>query len=391
MMEFLAQAWQMLAGFLTQSWFVLVGVLLLGILVAVHEFGHFMAARLTGIEVMEFAIGMGPKIVGWTGKQGTKFSLRWIPFGGFCAFFGEDDVEGKAKDDPRAYNKQPAWKRMITVAMGPVMNFVLALVVAVIFCWSCGVMTVYPAIGSVEEGGPAQLAGIRPNDYVLTLNGMDVSVYAEDVMGADASGRMTVFRNTIAAAAPGETLTLTLLRPVDNGEGQAPTAEMVEVEVAPFWDEEMGQSRIGIGYGAYPMDYSRTRLGLVEGIRHGWRICVESGAAVFNVLGRIFTDKTVQEGLTGPVGVIDQTRQIVQVGGVPSFLSLMVLISVNLGLMNLLPIPGLDGARFIFHTIEAVRGKPIRQEIEAGIHLAGLALLMLLIVLMTGRDLFRLF
>ena len=112
---------------LSQGWYILVGILLLGILVAVHEFGHFMAARLTGIEVMEFAIGMGPKIVGWTGKKGTKFSLRWVPFGGFCAFYGEDDVQGRSKDDPRAYNKPPAWKRMITVAMGPVMNFVLAL------------------------------------------------------------------------------------------------------------------------------------------------------------------------------------------------------------------------------------------------------------------------
>ncbi|MBR3764596.1 MAG: site-2 protease family protein [Clostridia bacterium] len=298
---------------------------------------------------------------------------------------------GQGEDDPRAYGKQPAWKRMITVAMGPVMNFVLALVVAIIFCWSCGVMTVYPIIGGVEEGGPAQAAGVQPYDYVLTLNGVDVGVYAEDVMGADASGRMTAFKTIIANAAPGETLHMTLLRPVDNGEGQEPTAETVEVEIVPFWDEAMGQSRIGISYGAYPLDEARTRLGLVEGVRHGWNICVESGAAVFNVLGRLFTDKEVQAGLTGPVGVIDQTRQIVQVGGVPSFLSLMVLISVNLGLMNLLPIPGLDGARFIFHTIEAVRGKPIKQEVEAGIHLAGLALLMLLIVLMTGRDLFRLF
>lgn len=374
---------------LSQGWYILVGILLLGILVAVHEFGHFMAARLTGIEVMEYAIGMGPKIVGWTGKRGTKFSLRWIPFGGFCAFYGEDDVEGKAKDDPRAYSKQPAWKRMITVAMGPVMNFVLALVVAVIFCWTCGVMTAYPAIGAVEEGGPAHLAGIMPGDYVLTLNGEAVSVYAEDVMGADASGRMKVFRNTIAQAAPGETLTMTLLRV--EGEGEDATTREVTVTVEPFWDEAMGQARIGISYGALPMDFTRTRLSFVDGVTHGWRICVESGAAVFNVLGRLFTDRTVQQGLTGPVGVIDQTRQIVEVGGVPSFLSLLVLISVNLGLMNLLPIPGLDGARFLFHTIEAVRGKPIKQEVEATIHLVGTALLLLLILLMTGRDIFRLF
>ena len=150
--------------FLGQAGYVLIGVLLLGILVAVHEFGHFMAARLTGIEVMEFAVGMGPKIFGWTGKKGTKFSLRCIPFGGFCAFYGEDDVEGKSKDDPRAYNKQAVWKRMLTVAMGPVMNFVLALIVSVVFCWSTGVMTAYPAIVGVEENSPAYAGGLRAGD-----------------------------------------------------------------------------------------------------------------------------------------------------------------------------------------------------------------------------------
>ena len=375
---------------LAQGWYILLGILLLGILVAVHEFGHFMAARLTGIEVMEFAIGMGPKIFSRTSKKtGTKFSLRCIPFGGFCAFYGEDDVEGKSKDDPRAYNKQAAWKRMLTVIMGPVMNFVLALVAAVIFCWFCGVMTVYPAIGSVEEGGPAQLAGVQPYDYVLAINGKDVSVYAEDVMGTDASSRMSVFQDTIANAAPGETLTLTLLRVV--GEGEDASTQTLEVMVTPFWDEAMGQSRIGIGYGAYPMDLNRTRLGFAQGIRHGWDMCVESATAVFNVLGRLFTDKTVQADLTGPVGVINQTSEIVKVGGVPSFVSLMVLISVNLGLMNLLPIPGLDGARFIFHTIEWVRRKPIKPEVEGMIHLMGTLLLLGLLVLMTTRDIWRLF
>ena len=111
---------------------VLVALLLLGILITVHEFGHYIFARMTGIEVMEFAIGFGPKIVGWTGKSGTKFALRCIPLGGYCAFYGEDDVEGKATNDPRAFGKQPVWKRMLSVLMGPGMNFLLPLVVLVL-------------------------------------------------------------------------------------------------------------------------------------------------------------------------------------------------------------------------------------------------------------------
>ena len=113
---------------------VLVALLLLGILITVHEFGHYIFARMTGIEVMEFAIGFGPKIVGWTGKSGTKFALRCIPLGGYCAFYGEDDVEGKATNDPRAFGKQPVWKRMLSVLMGPGMNFLLPLVVLVLSC-----------------------------------------------------------------------------------------------------------------------------------------------------------------------------------------------------------------------------------------------------------------
>ena len=132
--------------------YVLIGILLLGILIAVHEFGHFIAARICGIEVMEFAIGMGPKLIGWTGKSGTKFSLRCIPLGGFCAFYGEDDVEGKTKDDPRAYSKQNVWKRIFTVAMGPMMNFVLALVVAFGFFFFLGENTTIPVVDALMEG-----------------------------------------------------------------------------------------------------------------------------------------------------------------------------------------------------------------------------------------------
>jgi len=374
---------------LSQGWYVICGILLLGILVAVHEFGHFMAARLTGIEVMEFSIGMGPKIVGWTGKRGTKFSLRWIPFGGFCAFYGEDDVEGKAKDDPRAYNKQAAWKRMITVAMGPVMNFVLALAAALIFCWASGVLLVNPLIGSVEEGSPAYAGGLRVGDYVLAINGADVSGYADDVMGSNAMDRLSVFQNAIANAAPGEELVLTVQR--TTGEGETAVTEVLDVMASTFWDEDLGRSRIGITYGMGAISWDRTRLGLIDGLKHSWSMCIDAGTAVFDALGKLFTDRAVLEGVSGPVGVIDQTSQMVQMGGAATFINLIVLISVNLGLMNLLPIPGLDGARFIFHTIEWVRGKPINEKIEATIHLVGTLLLLALLVLMTIRDVWRLF
>ncbi len=374
---------------LSQGWYILLGVLLLGIVVAVHEFGHFMAARLTGIEVMEFAIGMGPKMFGWTGKKGTKFSVRWIPFGGYCAFYGEDDVDGKAKDDPRAYNKQAVWKRMLTVLMGPAMNLVLAFVAAVIFCWASGLMTGYPVIGSVEENGPAQQAGILPGDVVIQVNGLDTGVLVEDMATADVTNRLTVFQDTISAAEPGATIVFTVQRMA--GTEEEPRMETRDVPVDTFWDEELQRARVGISYGIGIASEERTHMGFFRGIGHAFNMCVDSGTAVVDALGKILTDKTARENVSGPIGVVDQTRQMVAMGGAPVFINLLVFISINLGLMNLLPIPGLDGARFLFHTVEAIRRKPVKPELEGAINLAGLALLMGLLVLITFRDVGRLF
>ncbi len=374
---------------LSQGWYILCGVLLLGILVAVHEFGHFMAARLTGIEVMEFAIGMGPKIFGWTGKKGTKFSLRCIPFGGFCAFYGEDDVEGKAKDDPRAYNKQAVWKRMLTVIMGPVMNFILAIVAAVIFCWAAGLTEVNPIIGSVEENGPAALSGMLPGDVVLAVNGEDAGVLVEDVGSSSIEDRLTVFHGSIANAQPGDALVFTVLRMV--GDGDDRQEQILDLTIPTFLDEETGTVRIGIGYSIVAMSEERVHLGFLDGLRRGWNMCTEAATMVVDVLGKLFTDRAVRDNLTGPVGVVTQTSAMVEAGGVPTFINLLVVISVNLGLMNLLPFPGLDGARFVFHTVEAIRRKPLKPEIEGIINLVGTLLLLGLILLITFRDVWRLF
>ena len=136
-------------------------ILLLAILITVHEFGHFLAARATKIEVREFAVGMGPKLIGWKSrKHGTDFSIRAIPLGGFCAFYGEDDTKGISKDDPRAFAKQGVWRRLFVILMGPVMNFVLAFAVATVFFWVNGVSTVTgidPYIAEVMAAGPAAM------------------------------------------------------------------------------------------------------------------------------------------------------------------------------------------------------------------------------------------
>ncbi len=345
--------------------YVILGILLLGILVAVHEFGHFIAARLSGIEVMEFAIGMGPKIVGWTGKKGTKFSLRVVPFGGFCAFYGEDDAEGKSKDDPRAYHKQNVWKRIFTVAMGPVMNFVLALVVAVGFYAFTPVPVVEPMLAEITAGSPAEEAGLLPGDVITAVDG-------ESVL----DGTISTLQSALAGK---ESYILTIRR------GDA----SFDVDVAPRYMEEEGRALIGITYSGHQV--GEMHLGFLEAVSSGAAYCIQAGSAVFEALGGLFTDPAIREQVAGPVGTIDVVAQAVKQDGFDAFISLLVLISVNLGVMNLLPIPGLDGSRIVFHVIEAIRRKPIKPEREAMVHLIGMVFLFGLMIFFTFKDVIRLF
>ena len=345
--------------------YVLIGILLLGILIAVHEFGHFIAARICGIEVMEFAIGMGPKLIGWTGKSGTKFSLRAIPLGGFCAFYGEDDVEGKSKDDPRAYNKQNVWKRIFTVAMGPVMNFVLAFAVALGFYCTSGMLEVLPVIEAVDPASPAAKAGIQPGAQIIAVDGVDYTDAPVAAIQEALRTEGTPVSVTIRYAGEGVDITIPL---------------------TPEWNEEYQRHMIGIEFA------TRTAaLPFGTALDAAWDACVQAGSAVFVALKGIFTDPEIRDQVSGPVGAVAVVSQAVQQDGMLAFLNMLMAISINLGIMNLLPIPGLDGSRIIFHLIEAVRGKPIKPEREAMVHLIGMVFLFGLMIFFTFKDVIRLF
>ncbi len=339
--------------------YVFLAILLLSILIAVHEFGHFIAARLTGIAVQEFAIGMGPKIFSWTGKSGTKFSLRWIPMGGFCSFYGEDDVEGKHVDDPRAYSRQSVWKRMLTIVMGPMMNFILALVVSIGFYWTSGVMEVLPQIGELEPGRPAAQAGLQVGDVITHVNGADMrEAPAEEI------------RARIVAGSDPVALT------VQRG------GEAIEATITPFKDGDI--YRIGITFATRTLP-----MPLGTAIQAGAAYCLEAGTIVITTLSQLFKPEVFDQ-IAGPVGAVAQVSQLVQESGLVAFISMLVMISVNLGIMNLLPIPGLDGSRFLFTVIEAIRRKPIAPEKEALVHLVGMAFLFAFMIFIVFRDVWRL-
>lgn len=349
--------------------YVLLALLLLGVLITVHEFGHFAAARVCGIPVKEFSIGFGPKLVQWRSKKHeTLFSLRPIPMGGYCMFYGDtdDDPDGtKMKDDPRNYNNAAVWKRMLSVFSGPLMNFVLAFVVAVALMGIYGVTVASPLVANVVEGQPAAEAGLLPGDVFVTVRGQDMT----NASNMDVS-------NAIGDISGGEAVALTILR--DGTE--------MDFTIQPVYDEAEGRHMIGI---TIQQGYTKLPAGMV--VPAAWNLCKEAATVILDSLGKLVTTGEGLDQTAGPVGVVQMVAEQTKQGGLEIFLYLMVIISINLGLMNLLPIPGLDGSRLVFMAIEAVRRKPVSQNIEAMIHLAGYVLLLGLMAFFTFKDVLRIF
>ena len=354
--------------------YIILAVLLLAILIVVHEFGHFMAARLMKIDVTEFAVGFGPKLVRWNSKKyETKFSIRAVPLGGFCAFYGEDDPEGKMKDDPRAFAKQNVWKRMFVILMGPVMNFVLAFIVAVVFFWCAGNVVptgeVDPYIHQVMASGAAQSAGMKDGDMITAINGVDML-----------DGTAETLMNTIANWQEGDEPLQATVRRGD---------ETLEVSLTPVWNEKDQKMQIGVYIG----QYLRTEVhpvGFLEGFSLAWDKCAYYSGALVNGLKKLVTTGEGLDQASGPVGIVAMVSDAVQQEGFGIYLELLILISINLGIMNLLPIPGLDGSRLVFGIVEVIRGKAVPPEKEAIVHIAGMVLLFGFMIFITYRDVIKL-
>ena len=350
--------------------YVLAAILMLGIMVTVHEFGHFMAARLTGIPVKEFAIGFGPQILSWSSKKHeTKFFLRCIPMGGYCMFYGEDDTAEKEKDDARNLNNFAVWKRLLTILMGPVMNFVLAFVVAVGLYTAIGIDQGgeygYYVVQSVEEGGPAQAGGLMAGDTILTINGKDMKGVEEDY-SAPTTNAIASYR---AGDAPLE------MEVERNGKRET-------LFLTPVYHEAEGRMMIGITMQVQYTPAYRS-VSLFEAAGLGFDYCVRSGRAILDALLKMVRTGEGLKESSGP----EETKE----NGWVTYGELLVLISVNLGLFNLLPIPGLDGSRLIFLAIEGIFRKPVPRKIEAYIHMGGYLLLIGFMLFVTFQDVVKIF
>jgi len=342
--------------------FVLLAILLLGLLIVAHELGHFLSARAQGIAVKEFSVGFGPKLLQRKSKKSeTLFSLRGIPLGGYCAFYDED-ADTLDKDDPRRFGAARVWKRLIVVLAGSIMNIILAFLLAIVLNLAYGAVPAQPYIADVVADSPAAQAGVQAGDVLISVGGW----YLEE---GEAGGLSEV----VDQLDDGQAASLWVMR---DGQGMC-------INVVPEYNETEGRSLIGVSIAAY------ARPNLFQAVEGAWDSCVYASTVIAESLGQLIFHGEGAQDVSGPVGVVQVIAEQTQSGGLYMYLSLAILISINLGIINLLPIPGLDGSRFLFLVAEAVRRKPINKRVEGAIHAIGFALMFGLLILFTFRDIQR--
>lgn len=330
----------------------LVAILVFGMLVFIHELGHFAVAKFVGIKVHEFAIGMGPKLIKFN-KGETSYYIRALPLGGYVRMEGEDEKS----DDLRSFNNKSILSRISVIFAGPLMNFILAIILFTFIFYSVGVPST--TIQEVMEESPAQTSGIQEGDIIYSINGEQMNSWQDITESISSSSK--------------ESLDIVVLR--DN--------ERLEKKVIPTIDEDSGQVLIGIS--------PTIKKSIGDSIKNGFTIIYTITSDIFSFLRDLITGQTAAAGeVMGPVGIINLVGQVSRAGWI-DVANLTAVLSINLGLMNLLPIPALDGGRIVFLFIEMLRGKPLDAEKEGMIHLIGFALLITLMLFVTYKDIIRLF
>ncbi len=331
-------------------------VLVFGTIVFFHELGHFLVAKLAGVMVYEFALGFGPAVV-QTNYKDTKYSIRIFPLGGFVKLAGMDEGEGSedsiSDDDPRSFNNKSLFVRMATIAAGPLMNFVLA---AVVFTLYFMLVLVPPTVVFIEPGLPADQIGLRPGDQFVAINDQPVN-----------NKEMVI---EIIQQETGQEITLTMER------------ENLLFDVTATPVGEGNQGRLGIHIDDKPQlpVFQSIQAGIIQTGRFTQELIV---SLVRMVTGRI------QPEIAGPIGIFQLVGDFAQ-QGIASLMILAAILNINLGLLNLLPIPVLDGGWLVIFSFEAIRGKPLAPEHRGIAQFIGLALLILLMVFATYKDLVRL-
>lgn len=343
---------------------VIIAVLLFGLIIFIHEFGHFFTAKLSGIRVNEFSVGMGPKLFGFT-KGETDYSLRLFPIGGYCAMEGEDEES----PDDKAFNNKPVWKRMIVIVAGAFMNIILGLVLmSVIVCQSNLLAT--NQIAAFTDNSKLEAAGAEVGDYIYSVDGYRIRTETDLSFG-------------FGTADP-DSCNIVLVR---DGE----KVELNNVKLDSY--ESSGRTAVVIDFKIYGVQKTPLRI-IKKSVDNTWSMM----KMVILSLKGIVTGKYGLNDVSGPIGVAQAITEAASTGlktsvsdAIYNIMTIMALISINLGVFNLLPFPALDGGRFVFLLIEAVRKKPVPRKYEAWVNTAGMAILLAFMVVVTCKDIIGIF
>ena len=366
----------LLWGYLLPFLFVLT------IVVFIHELGHFLVGRWCGVGVTAFSIGFGPELVGWNDRHGTRWKISAIPLGGYVKFAG--DINATSTPDPEtlarmtpaeravSFHHQAVGKRAAIVAAGPVANFLLAILVFAGIAFIGGRSVLAPRIEVVQAGSAAERAGFQPGDLVRSINGRTIASFAD--------------MQRIISASAGDALSVAVDR------GGAPvtlsaTPDIRETET-PFGKQRIGL--LGLQGSKDPNDVQRVTYGPVEalgvGVHETWYVVERT----FDYLGKLIVGRESADQLSGPIRIAQVSGQVATMGGIAALISLVAVLSVSIGLINLFPIPLLDGGHLLFYAIEAAIGRPLSERAQEIGFRIGLAIVVMLMLFATWNDIVHL-
>lgn len=344
---------------------LIVFILLLGIIVFVHELGHFLWARKFGVFIYEFSIGMGPVIYTKKGKDGINYNIRALPIGGFVSMAGEVYEDDKEVPKERCLCNKPVWQRIIVMAAGVVNNFILATITLFIIGLIWGSNSLTPEIDAVTEGYPMANAGIVKGDTILSINNHKINSWDEAQILLYFKNDDNVYEFRIKHSDDS----------IDNYK-LSPVKETTED----------GSERMIFGF----IINQKETFGLFNKIKYAFQKFAAIFSSMVITLEGLFTGKISMNALSGPVGIYNVVGESVKYGAY-YVIYLLAYLSINVGLINILPFPAFDGGRIFFLLIEKIKGSPVNQKFENTCHTIGFILLMLLIIYVTIHDIINLF
>lgn len=348
-------------------------LLLLGPLVFIHELGHYLAGRWFGVKAEAFSIGFGREIFGFTDRLGTRWKFGWLPLGGYVRFAGDmgpasepsaEWLQLPPEERKRTFQAKPVWQRAIIVFAGPFVNFVVAVLILGGFALAYGDSRTSTLIGLVAPNSAAATAGLRPGDRVVAIDGRAMQWF-------DDLGRYTQIR-------PGEPVSIAIER---GGTRLAVGATIGALEQRDRFGNRYQIGRLGIG----PAEVVRVPVSIVEAPLVGLRRTGETVTMMVETLGQIVTGRRSVKELGGPIKIAQVAGQQFTLGVEP-FVLLAALISINLGFINLLPVPMLDGGHLLFYAVEAVRRRPVSVRAQEWAFRGGLAMILALFLVVTFND-----